>query len=203
MDGKPTPSENPISTSVPEITPTPFKESPTPTRVPEVMPTTETTKKPIEIPVIQPDSISSNRPTPRPNTVWDTNQAQQANESVSLLKEDYLSQKKVEGEMQLDTQRKYNFKAVVIRQLKSPFKRKIFLKWKRNKLFTGYQVHFSERNDFKRKTFERFFGRKRTQINILGLKSKKVFYFRIRGYKRVGNKKYYGKWSVVKKVRVM
>lgn len=128
MDGKPTPSENPISTSVPEITPTPFKESPTPTRVPEVMPTTETTKKPIEIPVIQPDSISSNRPTPRPNTVWDTNQVQQANESVSLLKEDYLSQKKVEGEMQLDTQRKYNFKAVVIRQLKSPFKRKIFFK---------------------------------------------------------------------------
>ena len=39
-------------------------------------------------------------------------------------------------------------------------------------------------------------------MNVVGLKSKKTYYVKIRSYKKVGKKKYYGAWSKVKKVKI-
>ena len=183
----PTPTPASIFTSTPYPNATPSKESPTPTRKPDVSISVQPTEVPVATPTMrsdnmQPDNASSNKPAASPNVIAGGNQVEKSNGQV--------------------VQRGHTFKAVVIKQLKSSSRRKISLKWKRNKMFFGYQVHFSERKDFKRKTFERFFGKGQTKTSIVGLKSGKVFYFKIRGYKRMGNKRYYGKWSVVKKVKV-
>ena len=67
--------------------------------------------------------------------------------------------------------------------------------WKKDKTVTGYQVNISGK-----KASKTFFTSKSL---IQGkAKSRETFSVRVRSYKKVGNKKYYGKWSKVKKVKV-
>lgn len=45
-------------------------------------------------------------------------------------------------------------------------------------------------------------GNKQITYTITKLNSRKIYYVKARSYKVIGNKKYFGTWSKVKKVRV-
>ena len=86
-------------------------------------------------------------------------------------------------------------KKVSLKNVSSPGKKRLSVSWKKDKSVTGYQVYFSTRKDFKRNTYKRTFMKSTTRMSIVGLKSKNTYYVRIRAYKKVGKKKYYGAWS--------
>ena len=83
---------------------------------------------------------------------------------------------------------------------KSTKKRKITFKWKKT-TGTGYQYQWSTSKNFKKNYLTK--TTKKTSATISTSKSRKTYYVRVRAYKTHSNgKKYYGKWSTVKKVKV-
>lgn len=83
---------------------------------------------------------------------------------------------------------------------KSTKKRKITFKWKKT-TGTGYQYQWSTSKNFKKNYLTK--TTKKTNVTISTSKSRKTYYVRVRAYKTHSNgKKYYGKWSTVKKVKV-
>ncbi|MDO4555822.1 MAG: DUF6273 domain-containing protein [Lachnospiraceae bacterium] len=93
-------------------------------------------------------------------------------------------------------------KKMTLKKANSPAKKQLKITWTKNKTVTGYHMNISLRKDFKRGTIERFYKASKSSVNINGFKSKKTYYVRFRAYKKVGNKKYYGPWSNVKKVKI-
>lgn len=93
-------------------------------------------------------------------------------------------------------------KKVNLKKVSSIGKKRLSVSWKKDKTVSGYQVQFCTRKDFKQGTYQRMFSKSKTKMGIYGLKSGKVFYVRIRGFKKVRKKKYYGAWSKVKKVKI-
>lgn len=82
-------------------------------------------------------------------------------------------------------------------------KKKATVKWKKQTKYTkGYQIQYSSRSDFKAdvktKTVS---GNKKKSVVLKGLKSKKVYYVRIRTYQNAAGGKCYSTWSSVKKVK--
>lgn len=84
----------------------------------------------------------------------------------------------------------------------SPAKKTMKIKWKKDTSVTGYQVYLNTRKNFKRKTLERKYKKSVSSKKEWGWKSKKVYYVKIRSYKKVGKTKFYGPWSTVKKVKI-
>ena len=84
---------------------------------------------------------------------------------------------------------------------KSPARKTLILKWKKDKTATKYEIQLCMKKDFKKKTLSRTFGKKVVKQKITNMKSK-TWYVRIRAWKKVGGKTYYGIWSTVKKVKV-
>ena len=74
-------------------------------------------------------------------------------------------------------------------------KKKITLKWKRQKNITGYQIQYSRKSSFKGAKTVTIKNNKTVKKTIKKLKSKKWYFFRIRVYKTVGGKKYYSDWN--------
>ena len=89
-----------------------------------------------------------------------------------------------------------------LRAVKSPTKKIITAKWKKDKTITGYQFYMSTNKSFKTGTLAREYKSNKTQFKIFGWKSKKTYYLKMRSYKKVGGKKIYSDWSSVKKVKV-
>lgn len=89
-----------------------------------------------------------------------------------------------------------------LRTVKSPAKKIITAKWKKDKTITGYQFYMSTNKSFKTGTLAREYKSNKTQFKIFGWKSKKTYYLKMRSYKKVGEKKIYGDWSSVRKVKV-
>ena len=83
-------------------------------------------------------------------------------------------------------------------------KKTVTLKWTTDKKSTGYQISYSTSKNFKKSKTKTVTikNRKTKTRTIKKLKSRKNYYIRIRGYKTVSGKKYYGYWSQVKKVKV-
>ena len=84
-------------------------------------------------------------------------------------------------------------------------KKKILVRWKKQaKQTTGYQIEYSADETFasgsKRK---RITDPAKTSYTIKKLKRKKLYYVRIRTYKKVGKKRYYSKWSKPKMIRTI
>lgn len=93
-----------------------------------------------------------------------------------------------------------NPRKVQTKLAKSTKKRKITFKWKKT-TGTGYQYQWSTSKNFKKNYLTK--TTKKTSVTISTSKSKKTYYVRVRAYKTHSNgKKYYGKWSKVKKVKV-
>ena len=97
----------------------------------------------------------------------------------------------------------YTIKTPKLKSAKSKNKKTVTLNWTTDKKCTGYQISYSTNKNFKKsKTKTVLVKNKKTKTKtIKKLKSKKNYYVRIRGYKTVNGKKYYGYWSQVKKVK--
>ncbi len=77
------------------------------------------------------------------------------------------------------------------------------LTWKRDKKASGYQAVVATDKKFKKgrktATIEK---NKVTKKTFKRLKRNKIYYAKVRAYKKVGQKKVYGAYSKVKKARV-
>ena len=96
-------------------------------------------------------------------------------------------------------------KNIVIRPTKVVFKtvkvkkKKIILKWKKVVNVKGYQIQYATSKKFK---FKKVKTTAKTSYIINKLKKKKTYYIRLRAFKLNGKEKVYGKWSVVKKLKM-
>lgn len=82
-------------------------------------------------------------------------------------------------------------------------KKKMTVNWKKVNSITGYQVQYATNKGMtqNRKTVT-VAKASATGRSITKLKSKKIYYVRVRAYKKVKGKTYYSKWSSIKKVKV-
>ena len=78
-------------------------------------------------------------------------------------------------------------------------KKRIIVKWKAKKGVDCYQISISSSKKFKK---NKKYLTTITSKTIKKLKSKKIYYVRVRAGKIVGNKIIYGKWSIIKKIKV-
>lgn len=82
-------------------------------------------------------------------------------------------------------------------------KRKVKVVLKKDTKATGYQIVVAKNSKFnKGKKVLTKKGNKQITYTITKLNSRKIYYVKARSYKVIGNKKYFGTWSKVKKVRV-
>lgn len=82
-------------------------------------------------------------------------------------------------------------------------KRKVKVVLKKDTKATGYQIVAAKNSKFnKGKKVLTKKGNKQITYTITKLSSKKTYYLKARSYKVISNKKYFGTWSKVKKVRV-
>ena len=65
---------------------------------------------------------------------------------------------------------------------------------------SGYQIQYSDKSDMKKS--KSFFKTKNVKTTVIKkLKSKKKYYFRVRTYKIINNKKIYSDWSTIKNIK--
>ncbi len=88
---------------------------------------------------------------------------------------------------------------VTLKSVKNKKGKKVIVKWKKVNGADGYQIQYARKKTFKGK---KSVTASKTSYTIKKLKKKKTYYVRVRAYKKNGQKKEYGKWSAVKKVRV-
>lgn len=78
--------------------------------------------------------------------------------------------------------------------------KKIVLSWKKLSGVKGYQIQYSLNRKFARKTKSKITSK--TKVTLKRLLKKKSYYIRIRAYKVNANKKIYGDWSKIKKIKI-
>ena len=81
-------------------------------------------------------------------------------------------------------------------------KNKVQLAWKKVKAATGYEVYQSTKKNTGYKKVKTIKKNKIVTYNTKTLKKKKTYYFKIRTYRKVAGKTYYGAFSSVKKVKI-
>ena len=91
---------------------------------------------------------------------------------------------------------------LIIKKAKSPRKKTLFVKWKKVKGVSGYQVFISKSKKFKNRTLKNNYKKRKTKFVGRGIKSGTVFYIKARTYKKKKGRIKYGKWSKVKRVRI-
>lgn len=75
----------------------------------------------------------------------------------------------------------------------------VSLKWKKSKLATGYILQYTTDKKFKKSVTKKVFAKKtKTSYTIKGLKTKTVYYIRVRAYRKDVGK---GKWSTTFRIR--
>ena len=85
----------------------------------------------------------------------------------------------------------------------STAKRKVKENIKKDVKATGYQIVAAKNSRFsKGKKVLTKKGTRQVTYTITKLNSRKIYYVKARAYKTIGNKKYFGPWSKVKKIRV-
>ncbi|MCM1160865.1 MAG: lectin like domain-containing protein [Roseburia sp.] len=94
-------------------------------------------------------------------------------------------------------------KKVNIKSLSAIGNKKLKLTWKRNKTASGYQIQLALNKKFTKGIKNVNISKNSTTSKTISkLKKGKWYYVRIRAYKKVGGKKYYGKYGGIKKIRV-
>lgn len=85
----------------------------------------------------------------------------------------------------------------------STAKRKVKVNIKKDVKATGYQIVAAMNSRFsKGKKVLTKKGTRQVTYTITKLNSRKIYYVKARAYKTIGNKKYFGPWSKVKKIRI-
>ena len=101
-----------------------------------------------------------------------------------------------------DTQ-KVTVKKVTVKKVSSPKKKTLKIQWKKVSDATGYQIMIGTNKKMtKNKKVINIKKAKTVKKTIKKLKSKKKYFIKVRAYKTVNSKKYYGAWSKVKKIKV-
>ncbi|HET6350654.1 MAG TPA: metallophosphoesterase [Coriobacteriia bacterium] len=77
--------------------------------------------------------------------------------------------------------------------------RKATVSWKKHSGSSGYQVAYSKK---KTRSFKYAAATSRSYKTITKLKKGVRYYFKLRAYKTIDGKRYYGKWSATKSIRV-
>lgn len=80
-------------------------------------------------------------------------------------------------------------------------KKSITAQWKKVADVSAYQVQIATNKKFSKNKKTLKVSKKSTKVKIKKLKAKKVYYVRVRSYKKVNGKKVYSKWSTVRKVK--
>ena len=88
---------------------------------------------------------------------------------------------------------------VKITKAKNVSKKKIKLTWKKQSKALVYQVKYSIYKSFRKPKTK---ATVKCSYTLSGLKKKKTYYIKVRGYTLKKGKRLYGKWSTVKKVKV-
>lgn len=88
---------------------------------------------------------------------------------------------------------------VKITKAKNVSKKKIRLTWKKQSKALVYQVKYSIYKSFRKPKTK---ATMKCSYTLSGLKKKKTYYIKVRGYTLKKGKRLYGKWSTVKKVKV-
>ena len=83
--------------------------------------------------------------------------------------------------------------------VKSTSKRKMFVKFAKIKNVKGYQISYSTNKTFKKAKKGTVSSNSKT---IKKLKSKKMYYVRVRAIRKNKQKTLYGAWSAKKKVKI-
>lgn len=78
--------------------------------------------------------------------------------------------------------------------------KKIKVKWKKISGAKGYEIQVARNKSFTRGAVKKSI--RKNNAKITGFKKNKTYYIRIRAYKKSASGKKYGKWSIVKKVKV-
>ncbi len=78
------------------------------------------------------------------------------------------------------------------------------LKWKKDKTATGYEIYYATKQNFAKSSRKvvTISKAKTTTKTIKKLKSNKIYYVKMRSYKKVGSKKIYSDWSNIVNVTV-
>lgn len=91
---------------------------------------------------------------------------------------------------------------VDVASVKSEAKKQVYLKWKKNKYADGYKVYRSTKKKKGYKCIATLKKRSKVSYTDKKVKSKKVYYYKVRAYRKVGKKTVYSAYSPVKKVKV-
>lgn len=93
-------------------------------------------------------------------------------------------------------------KKPTICKVKSLKRKQITVYWKKDKSVSGYQIQIATNKKMTRGKAMYSVSKQKVSYTIKKMKPRKIYYVRIRSYKKVGGKIYYSKWSQKKKVRV-
>ena len=176
----------------PDTTPTPTI-SPTPT--PTVTPTAVPTKQPTATPTVKPTAVPTAIPTLKPTIAPTVTPANLPTKQPTITPSITLGNKSVTDKVS----NKKTLPKVNLRMLKNKKGKKLVVRWNTVKGAKGYQLQYALNKKFKKK---KSVQTKKTKYIIKKLKKKKTYYIRVRAYKMNGKKKVYGKWSMVKKVKI-
>lgn len=78
----------------------------------------------------------------------------------------------------------------------------MYVSWNDRSTVSGYQIQYAMNKKFKNKKMKTAPGYD-WGINIRNLKKGKIYYVRVRAYNKKSGKKLYGKWSKIKKVKIL
>jgi len=100
--------------------------------------------------------------------------------------------------------KEYVLKKPKIKSIKSKKRNHMTLVWTTDKNCSGYQLSYSTNKKFKKSKTKTVYVKKgKTKTKTFKkLKSGKTYYVRIREYKKIDGKKYFGNWSKVKKIKI-
>ena len=87
-----------------------------------------------------------------------------------------------------------------IKKIKKKASNKISIKLKVLKSVNGYQIKISTSKKFKAKA-TRTLNINKINFTIKNIKNKKIYYVKVRGYRKENGVNLYGKWSKIKKVK--
>lgn len=83
----------------------------------------------------------------------------------------------------------------------APLANSFAVTWTKDSGVTGYQVMYGTKSDLSDGKSVDITSNTKGKKTVKDLKAKKTYYVKVRSYKKVGNSKYYGAWSDVKKVK--
>ena len=93
-------------------------------------------------------------------------------------------------------------KKSVIKTVTSPKTKQAKVTWSKNTSGEGYQIVYADNSSFASSKSKTVSGNTKTTANITSLTKGKTYYFKVRAYKTVGDKKIYGDYSSAKSVKV-